>query len=64
MSRSGTRRRRDALCAHKCFACGKTLFRTEFTSGRMTSDPGSPCGLPHGARDIILAGCLINYYAQ
>ena len=64
MSRSGTRRRRDALRAHKRFAPGKTLGRTKFTFGRQIKS-GVPAGLcPVGARDIILAGCLINYYPQ
>ena len=64
MSRSGTRRRRDALCAHKRFAPGKTLGWTEFTSGRPNQIRGPRGALPRGGRDIILAGCLINYYAE
>ena len=28
-------------------------------------NPGAPCGVSRmGERDIILSGCLINYYAQ
>lgn len=63
-SRSGTRPRRDALRARKRFAPGKTLDRTEFTSGRPNQIRGPRGALPRWARDIILSGCLINYYAQ
>ena len=64
MSRSGTRHRRDALRAHKCFAPAKPWDgRNSLPTGQIKSGaPTGPC--PVGTRDIILAGCLINYYAQ
>ena len=64
MSRSGTRRRRDALRAYKRFALAKPWAgQNSRLAGLVQS--GAPAGLcPVGRRDIILAGCLINYYAE
>ena len=63
MSRSGTRKR-AAPGAYKRFAPAKPCSRRDpFPAG------GHLIGAPMrsaawGLRDIILAGCLINYYAQ
>ena len=48
----------------QAFCPGKTLNRAEFTSGRPNQIRGPRGALPRWARDIILADCLINYYAQ
>ena len=51
--------------AYKRFAAGKTLMPAEFTSAEQMKSPrGVPTEpAPWGARGVILAGCLINYYA-
>lgn len=64
MFRSGTRRRRDALCAFKRFA-KQNLEIGGIHSRQFEINHGVPVRRkPHGERDIILAGCLINYYAK
>lgn len=64
MSRSGTRRRRDALCAFNCFAT-QNLEIGGIHSRQFEINHGPPCGVRRmEGRDIILAECLINYYAK
>lgn len=64
MSRSGTRRRRDACCAYKRFA-KQNLELAGIHFRQVEINGGAPVGhMPHGARDIILAGCLVNYYTE
>jgi aconitate hydratase len=44
---------------------GQTQFAAKLISGDSSQDISvSLEGLAPGERDIILAGCLINYYAQ
>ena len=35
-----------------------------FTPAEDVKSLGSPWAAAHGARDTVLAGCLINYYAN
>ena len=70
MFRSGTRRkagralRVQAFCAYKRFA-KQNLEIGEIHFRQFEINHGAPVRRqPHGARDIILAGCLINYYAE